>query len=468
MPSTPATLGSLLTQMYQNKEVLQGWDAVLNLLEGAVNTFFQQQWAGLTHGAGRMSIAAVWCEGVNPAPVGGGYYTTVHCFSTELGPPLFQFQSGRAQVTVRQNILSGSLTTGTMPVPANFNPANCDCTPNDSRVSWSTPEQVNTGLNPFLSGTVPLTQVQGLVSATTESVVLQFAQGAFALNALSVTSVSSTSIANALKNWFATNRISYCLASIDRRPLGAPPGLTPRSFRFNVLQTNAGNTIVQLLISTDGPTPSSMSINVSEPIPSADGYTCSLMVSSRVLFQEVLSPGFNKPGGQFSLYAQPDGPTGNWAAFLSPQMHFAGSFSYGNCCNRHTDTYSIYLGLTFRGSATNGFAISQHVHASGNAPVDIDVSGQYPVALSGSGQGQTLTIVPGNPNVSVSGSVEDAIKSNLQGILQNNVRTSMAGVSFAPVSLLALESILFPGYLMSMRQAQVPTDLVVVGTFQPN
>jgi hypothetical protein len=468
MPSTPATLSSLLTQMYQNKEVLQGWDAVLNLLEGALNTFFQKQWTGMTHGAGRMSIATVWCEGVNRAPGGQGYFTVVHCFRTDLGPPLFEFQSGQAQVTVRQNILSGSLSTGTMAVPANFNPATCNCTPDDSRVAWGASEQVDTVRGPFLSGTVPLTQVQGLVSTTTESVVLQFAEGAFALNALSVPSVSSANIANALKNWFTTNRISYCLASIDRRPLGVPPGLAPKSFRFNVLKTNSGNTIVQLLISTDGPSPSSTSINVSEPIPSADGFTCSLMLSSRILYQEVLAPGFNRGGGQFALRAQPDGPAGSWAAFLSPQMHFAGSFSYGDCCNRKTDTYSIYLGLTFRGSPGSGFAISQHVHASGNAPVDIDVSGQYPVALSGSGEGQSLTITPGNPNVSVSGSVEDQIKSGLQGILQNNVRTAMAGVSFAPVSLLALQSILFPGYLMSMRQAQVPTDLVVVGTFQPN
>jgi hypothetical protein len=368
---------------------------------------------------------------------------------------------------VRQNILSGSLSTGTMPVPATFTPSSCNCTPNDSRVAWNTPEQVDAGRGPFLSGTVALTQVQGRVSATAESVVLDFAQGAFTLNAVSVTSVSSASLADALKNWFATNRICYFLASIDHRSLGAPPGLTPRTFRFNVLTTNAGNTIVQLLISTDGATPPSMSINVSEPIPTADGFTCSLMVSSRILFQGILAPGFNK-GGQFSLYAQSDGgPTGGWYASLSPPMHFAGSFSYGDCCNRTTDTYNIYMGLTFRGSASGGFALSQHVHASGNAPVDIDVSGRYPVGLSGSGQGQTLTIVPGAPSVSVSGSVEDQIKSGLQSILENNVRASMAGVSFTPVSLFALESILFPGYLMAMRQVQVPTDLVVVGTFQP-
>ena len=87
MPS-PATLSNLLQQMYQNKEVLQGWDAVMNLLESSVNSFFMKQWNQQTGGAGRLCIAVVWCEGVLPAPGHQGWFTNVTQVQVDLGPPL--------------------------------------------------------------------------------------------------------------------------------------------------------------------------------------------------------------------------------------------------------------------------------------------------------------------------------------------------------------------------------------------
>ena len=63
-----ATLANLVAQMNQDQEVLQGWDAVLNLLESSVNSFFQTQWSQLTGNSGRMAITTVWCEGVETVP----------------------------------------------------------------------------------------------------------------------------------------------------------------------------------------------------------------------------------------------------------------------------------------------------------------------------------------------------------------------------------------------------------------
>jgi len=59
------------------------------------------------------------------------------------------------------------------------------------------------------------------------------------------------------------------------------------------------------------------------------------------------------------------------------------------------------------------------------------------------------------------------MKSRLQDILNNDIRNSMAGVSFNPVTYFALRNLLFPGNLINMSQVQVPADLLIAGTFSP-
>lgn len=467
MSANPATLNNLLQQMYQNKEILQGWDAVMNLLEDSVNAFFRAQWNQQSRGSSQLSIAVVWCEGVQPAPHGQGYFTNVTEFNVSLGAPLFQFVSGHNEVTVRQNILQGSTRSGTMSVPSDFSPANCNCRPDDSRVDWGHLQSIDTSQQPYLSGTVALQQVLGLVG-NAHSLVLDFSQGAFTLNKLNVVGVSSATVVNELKGWFATHEIRYVLASIDFQNLAGTSGLTPTAFRFNVVTTNAGNTVIQLLITTNGSAPSSSVINVNEPVPTADGLTCTLMISSRILYQDVLVRGFNGHGGSFSLYAvAPNAGYNAWYATISPQMHFEGSFSYGSCCSRTTVTYSVYLGGDYTGTATEGFALTQQIHTQGNAPVDITVSARYPVRLSGSGANQSITITPGTPSVTVSGGAEQEMKSRLQDILNNDIRNAMAGVSFNPVTYFTLKNLLFPGSFINMSHVQVPADLLIAGTFAP-
>lgn len=461
--TTPATLANLLAQMAQDQEVLNGWDAVVNLLESSVNSFFQQQWNQRTGNSGQLSISAVWCDGVQT--LHGITFTNVYQFDVVLGPPLFQFQGGNNAVTVTQKIISGDLKTGTKTVNSGFNPQNCGCKPNDPGVEWGQTQSINTASNPTLSGTVALQQVQGLV-ANSSSVILDFASGAFVLNNMTVSGVANTTIVDQLKDWFATNEIKYILASLNQQDFSSQPALTPTSFQFHVATTNAGNTIVQLLITTNGNQPSSSTINVDEPIPTADGLTCSVMISSRIVFQSVLSAGFNRSSAPFQLIPMPpQNPSNSWYATISPQMHFSGQFSFGSCCDRTTVTYSIYLGGNYTGSQNSGFLLSQHVTTQGNASVNITVSASYPVTLSGSGANQVIKIVPGTPSVSVSGSVEGEISSQLQSILNNDLRNSMAGVQFGPVTAFALENLIFPGNLMSMSQVQVPSDLLIVGTF---
>ena len=459
------TLNYLLGQMAQDKEVLNGWDAALNVLESSVNSFFQAQFQKMTSGSQQMTISQVFC---GPRLTSSrGDYCVVTQFSFTLAAPSFVFTGGSNTVTVTQAIISGSTRSGSMPVDAGFQPASCGCTPDDRRVTWGPVQSIDVGSHPAVSADVQLTSVTGLINATTHTVVLDFANGAFTVKNVALQNVTSQQLSDQIKSWFATHGVKYQVASLDFSAGGSIPSLTPTQFQFNVFKTNSGNIIVQILIRTNGSPPSGIPI-VLEPIPTASGYTCTLMINSRIVFTDILCAGFNGAGKPFKLYPQSPSIAEGYKATIAPQMHFAGSFSYGSCCDRHTVTYSLYLGGTYSGTATSGFYLYQSITPSGNVGNTITVSGNNPVSLTGTGASQSIQINPQPPSINVTGGASGTINSQLQSILSNDFNGAMAGISFRSVTYFALRNILFPDNMMNMSVVQAPTDLVIVGTFKPN
>jgi hypothetical protein len=459
------TLDYLLGQMAQDKEVLNGWDAVLNVLESSINSFFQTQFQKMAPGS-QQTISQVFC-GPKLTDPRIGDYCVVTQFSFVLAAPSFVFTGGSNTVTVTQAIVSGSTRSGTMPVDSGFQPASCGCKPDDPRVIWAPPQTINVGNHPTVSAAVQLTSVTGLINPTTHTVVLDFANGAFTITNVAIQNVTSQQLSDQIKSWFATNGVKYQVASLDFSGSGSIPSLTPRQFKFNVIKTNSNNIIVQLLITTNG-SPASGNPIVREPIPTASGYTCTLMISSRIVFTDILSAGFNGAGKPFKIYPQSQSLAQGYTAYIAPQMHFAGSFSYGSCCSPTTVTYSIYLGGTYSGSKTNGFYLYQSFTPSGNVGATITVSGNNPVSLTGSGSSQAIKINAQSPSVNVTGGASGTINSQLQSILNSDFQGAMAGLSFGSVTYFALRNVLFPSNMIKMSVVQVPTDLVIVGTFQPN
>ena len=458
------TLTYLLDQMAQDKEVLNGWDAVLNVLESAINQFFQAQFQRMTSGSGQMTISQIFCGPKLSSPHGD--YCVVTQFSFTLGAPSFVFTGGSNTVTVTQSIVSGSTRSGSMPVDPNFVPASCGCVANDTRVTWGPVQGIDIHDNPTVSAQVQLTSVNGLINPTTHTVVLDFANGAFTVHNVALQGVTSQEIGDQIKSWFATHGVKYQLASLDFSAGGSMPSLTPTQFQFHVFETNSGNIIVQILITTNGSASSGYPI-VLEPIPTASGSTCTLMINSRIVFTDILSAGFNGAGKPFKLYPQMPSRAEGYSAYIAPQMHFSGSFSYGSCCDRTTVTYSLYLGGTYTGTATNGFYLYQSITPSGNVGNTITVSAQNPVSLTGTGPSQSIQITPQPPSINVTGGASDTINSALRSILTGDFQTAMAGISFSSVTYFALRNVLFPANLIKMGVVQVPTDLVIVGAFEP-
>jgi hypothetical protein len=458
------TLNYLLGQMAQDKEVLNGWDAVLNVIESAANAFFAAQYQAMTSNSGQMSISQVFCGPPLSSP--HGQYCVVTYFLFTLGPPAFVFTGGSNTVTVTQPILSGVTRSGTLSVDGGFQPASCGCVPNDPRVEWGPTQEIDVGTQPTVTAAVPLTSVTGLINAQTHTILLDFANGAFTVGNLVIQGVSSQQLADQIRSWFATNPVQYQLASFDTAAGGSIPSLTPTQLQLHVFQTNFGNMIVQVLITTDG-TPASGFPLVVEPVPTADGYTCTLMVNSRIVFTDLLCGGFNAAGKPFQLHPQLPSASEGYSAYIAPEMNFSGSFSYGDCCDRTTVTYNIYLGGTYTGTATSGFYLYQSITPSGNVQDTITVSASNPVNLTGSAETQSIQIQPQTPSVTVTGGASDRINSELQSILSTDFQAAMAGISFSSLTYFALKNVLFPGNLIAMKVVQVPTDLVIVGNFQP-
>ena len=126
-PTAPS-LANLEAQMYQNQSVLQGWDAVFMVLEGPVNAFlyqqFQQYISHLGSSNNLMPVSAYYCENVEH--VRKDWFTNVTKLTFNLSNPLLQFLPGNDSVTVTQNILSGSVTVGTLTcTEQGFEPGKC-------------------------------------------------------------------------------------------------------------------------------------------------------------------------------------------------------------------------------------------------------------------------------------------------------------------------------------------------------
>lgn len=114
----------------------------------------------------------------------------------------------------------------------------------------------------------------------------------------------------------------------------------------------------------------------------------------------------------------------------------------------------------------------------------VTLSGNYELAISGDGIDQTIKFANREPNIVFSKSSDlkpngpcdcsdlDSIKIQMLNALADEVpkalKQSMSQIDFTPMSVLALESLLFPGkQLINMSDASVPGDTLIVGQFLP-
>ena len=506
---------SMLDNMYTSQAVLRGWDVVFNVLEEPINKFLKQQYDEKYQGRD-MTVKFGFCEG--PVKYRKEFIATYTKIEVTLGGPLLEFQqNNHDSVTVTQPIRSGSIQVGSRSVSADWK-ASTNCNLDDPTIEWDDKTQVDVSNSPHIQGTVALAKVQGVVEpakpgGTTHSVVLDFANGSFVTKEFKVEGANNALLNDQLTNWFTNNAIRYIVNTVDFSDLTTLPALQPTKFLLNVLTTNSGKNILQQFITTNGVQRSNLTVAVGEPIP--DGYDCTLMVNTKVMFNDIFVKSFNHgstnilveaidPGADFkawsakitsgSVVGTAKFPTGGDREYRINASGNTVVWDVGGLKFERTPQMAVQLSYTVSKnqpfesrswmctSSSGGVSICGWTEW-GPHSVDVNVvlSGQYPIVIQGSDKDQTIQLKATKPDVDVSNTsihpkgptecndndLKLAVLAELKKDVPAALQDQLGGIAFQPLSTFALENLLFPGgTLITMTEAYVPGDLVVLGRFK--
>lgn len=116
-----------------------------------------------------------------------------------------------------------------------------------------------------------------------------------------------------------------------------------------------------------------------------------------------------------------------------------------------------------------------------SATAYLSMSGNYPLQVSGSGAAQVVKFSTVDPAIVFSkasdlkpaagcqcndNAIKIALLNSLGASVPKTLKAYISKITFQPISVLALESLLFPAeQLVTLQQARVPGDLLVVGSF---
>ncbi|GGA41182.1 hypothetical protein [Dyella nitratireducens] len=270
----------------------------------------------------------------------------------------------------------------------------------------------------------------------------------------------------------------------------------------------------------------------SNPIPGVSDFSVSLMISTKLMFDHIFVSSFNQGGTNLQVKAiDPGKDFKAWSAEVS-QGSATGNVDFKNpytirgtqtnfriSSSGNSLTWDL-TGLKFERSPaaglvmnyTNGtasppsggtnvnFEYQQYYppvcsrggcspggwgnwHGS-SATAYITMTGAYPLEVTGTGRDQLVKFSTVEPSVDFSQSsdlkptgpcecndndLKIALLKSLGDSVPKTLKQYMQQITFKPISVFALENLLFPAeQLITMKQARVPGDLLVVGSFLPN
>jgi len=269
--------------------------------------------------------------------------------------------------------------------------------------------------------------------------------------------------------------------------------------------------------------------NPAGPVPGSSDFMISLMISSQLTFQHVFVDSFNKGSTNFIVTAVPPAQDFQaWSAIMSSgtvtaPVPFKESYQVDGdktqfriSASSNNLTWDI-SGLTFSRTQTDGIALAysngtanppkggtnvnfeyrQYLYAPGgkgypgrwywtnwtgaSATSYVNMTGTYPLEVSNVGTNQVIKFSTTNPVVTVDKSsdlkptgacecndndVKIALMEALSDAVPAQLQQNMNQITFKPLSIMALESLLFPAnQLIAMSTAKVPSATLVVGSF---
>ncbi len=476
--------GSTTLSQMQGKSVLKGWDVVFNYTEEKINDLLLQQYDDEKNNPDFVRIIP---QQINDYTDPKTKVTTRTKWSMKLGAPRIQFLTNNSQyVEIYMEILSGSYEYGIIA---------------DGKYIKISEGDVESGAH--IRGNAALGKLQGAVN-TNYMVVVDLSKGAFSTENMEITA-SNPLFDKYVTDYFVSLSTKYKIGILDLANHTTLEALTPKQFFFHILKTNAGKNILQLFITTDGTQLVNLGVDVDEPIP--DGYECSLMISSRILFDKIMRQGFQSSSTFAIEGVNPGNTYDSWSAKITSGS-IVGNFKSSNKNVRidgntnsvnvdmtgmifKTDTATHKIGSSHNISKAQGFQYyTRHGHyAAGEAwdtyswdnyslNVTVDIKAVLPVGVSGTGQDQQVSIQADTSAIQIDGALSPAgacttndrqlqqeFLDQLRDQLPEQIRKQV-DVPFKSVSLFALKNLLFPQKnIVDLKEAYTPGDLVIFGGF---
>lgn len=478
---------TVLKQMFK-RSVLKGWDVVFNYAEENINQLLLDQYNDRKNNPQFVYSIPERTDDV-VAPDTGVITRTK--WSMDLGAPRIQFLANNSQYCeVYMEILGGNYEYGILV---------------NGTYTKITGQSLAKGTH--IKGNVKLEKLTGAVD-THCSVVVNLSSGAFDTQGLEIT-VPNPLFDGIVTDYFQTLSTKYIIGTLDLANHTTLDALIPKSFFFHVLQTNSKKNILQLFIATDKADVNKLTatgIDVDEPIP--EDYGCSLIISSRILFDQIMHQGFQNSSTFTIQGVAPADAFVSWESkitngsitgtFVSSNKHIRISGNSNQVVLKmaglsfmpEETTYGLLM--SYAQTENRGFQYyTRHTYHDGTGyawdtyswddyslSVTVTVSGILSIAVSGTGQDQKVQIQAPVSSININGALasggacscddrqlQQEFLGQLQAQLPSLIRAQV-DIPFNSVSLFAVKNLLFPCQnIVDLKAAYAPGDLIIFGDF---
>jgi hypothetical protein len=499
-------------KMMTGKSVCSGWDVVFSMTAKEVNNQLKKQYED-RHG--NPTFARETGKQVKEVETSEGEKIKTE-FNFTFDAPRLEFllnNSNSAQVFLP--IISGDYEYSTF-----------------AKGSWILVTKANLKKTDrtYIQGDVPLVMLPSSVSSQ-HNVAVKLNGGAFSAQHFDA-AVANPMLSAVLTEYFTNLKEGYevyNLGTLDfQTEISVLKPLKPTAFQFNVYHTKSNRDLLQLFIATTGSgLQAATTFSLLEPIPS--DCECSLIVNSKIFFQNILPASLGCGGIGLVLTPIPPSDDGNkdktWSSKATagsisapypetivptPQPIPPPSLSEEYIKVKNDTAVVDLKDMQFQhGDGTSGYGIkmsydnlnksfdfkhgtrartllssgpsdwSPIAYTDHSLKVKLNISSNLQLSVSDNGKNQLVEIKASPSNVILDGDLEPpagACKCNdreMQKQFLENLNKSVPdklaelfNQKFESVSFFALKNLLFPAQnMIDMKKAYVPGDMVVFGKF---
>ncbi|HEX3148041.1 MAG TPA: hypothetical protein VHR66_08145 [Gemmataceae bacterium] len=497
---------ALVAAMNKQGSALNGWDVVFNLSLPRINAAMREQYDQFKADPKFKNVIDV----TTSEPIPGTKLRVDRRFYMEYGYPSLQFPADQPMNVSLEMAILGSSFLETI-------------TFQDGKQIGDDKQPLG-GKGEMLQAIIPMGKVAGLVNNNKQilSVVVEMAQGSFTAKNMNLTDEVALEFNTKVKAYFVANPVRYLINSLDLTNITTLPALTPSQFVFKSLIPKTNRPCLQLYITTAGRAALNYSQaqlnNIDDPIP--EGSECSLMISSKVMFDSVLPSSLSTKGWTLGG-VKPASDTAAWSSKFTvgsvggnvDLSAMNKSSSQGSQAGVTTTTQTVTIpggnhvswsidGMTLVANSSGALtlalnkAISQVFNVQTcsqfcgmfgcgknncgdqnyTTSVNVTIGATLPVSVGGTGRDQQIKIAVTGNSVNLDGKMSgggpcgcDDLQAQFNQQLRNQVPgqvASQVSVSFTPMSLFALKNLLFPSKnYINFAGAYIPGDALIVGTF---